>query len=196
MEPLRPAHRADRSAADRARRAQRAPASASACRGTTSRRSSRARSSAPRGRASWRASAPRAEVDPDLVEWNYGEYEGRSDHRDPRRAARTGSSSATAAPAANRRARSARGPTASSRASAAVRGDVLIFSSGHFLRVLAARWLGLEPAAGRFLLLGTASLSALGYEHGRAGARHPAVERYASRRRLTPPAPRREPHHR
>ena len=105
-----------------------------------------------------------AETDPDLVEWDYGEYEGtlRADilRRDPnwkiyRDGCPGGESPAQVAARAN-------GVVARARA---VQGNVLIFSSGHFLRVLAARWLALEPVHAGCFVLNTASLSILGYEH-------------------------------
>jgi len=106
----------------------------------------------------------RASADPNLVEWNYGDYEGRRTSEihlsNPtwelfRDGCPNGESPGGVGARADEVARCLR----------AINGDVLIFSSGHFLRVLAARWLGIEPAAGRFLSLNTASLSALGYEH-------------------------------
>ena len=81
------------------------------------------------------------------------------------RSARIGSCSATAAQVGRRQPRSPRRADRVVRQVRAVAGDVILFSSGHFLRVLAARWLGLEPAGGRYLLLGTAALCILGYEH-------------------------------
>ena len=106
-----------------------------------------------------------AERDPDLVEWDYGRYEGlRSaeilaecpDWQLFRDGCPGGESPAQIGERADRVVERVR----------AVNGNVLLFSSGHFIRVLAARWLALGPgSAGRYFLLSTASLSALGYEH-------------------------------
>jgi len=105
-----------------------------------------------------------AEVDRDLLEWNYGEYEGlrtaeihtiRPGWELFRDGCPGGESAGDVGTRADRVVDRVR----------AVQQDVLIFSSGHFLRVLVARWLGLEPEAGRYFLLSTASLSALSYEH-------------------------------
>ena len=105
-----------------------------------------------------------AEVESGLLEWDYGKYEGRTTadiHRERpgwyifRDGCPGGESPEEVGARADRVVSRVR----------AVKGDVLLFSSGHFLRVLAARWLGLEPGAGRYFLLSTASLSALSYEH-------------------------------
>jgi len=108
-----------------------------------------------------------ADVEPDLVEWNYGVYEGRTsaeihaerpDWQLFRDGCPGGESPDQVGARADRVVRRVR----------AIEGNVLLFSSGHFLRVFAARWLGLEPGAGRYFVLGTASLSAVGYEHDRS----------------------------
>ena len=105
-----------------------------------------------------------AEIDPDLLEWNYGKYEGRLTtdiHRERpdwqlfRDGCPGGESPNEVGTRADRAVKRVR----------AVEGDVLVFSSAHFLRVFAARWLALDAAFGRYFVLGTASLSALGYEH-------------------------------
>jgi broad specificity phosphatase PhoE len=105
-----------------------------------------------------------AEVDGDLLEWNYGQYEGRRTaeihaERPSWQLFRDGCPGGESPDQIG-----ARADRVVSRVRA-IQGDVLLFSSGHFLRVFAARWLGLEPAGGQYFLLSTASLSALGYEH-------------------------------
>ena len=109
----------------------------------------------------------RAEVDRDLVEWDYGQYEGlrtadirafRPDwelFRDGFPGGETFEEIGARADRIVNRVRSVDGP-------------VLLFSSAHFLRVLAARWLGLKTEGARYFLLGTASLSTLTYEHDRS----------------------------
>jgi broad specificity phosphatase PhoE len=106
-----------------------------------------------------------AETDPDLVEWDYGQYEGlrlaeilqeRPGWQLFRDGCPGGESPAQIGERADRVVARVR----------VVPGNVLLFSSGHFIRVLAARWLALSPAsAGRYFVLSPASLSALSYEH-------------------------------
>jgi len=108
--------------------------------------------------------ATAAEVDRALVEWDYGDYEGLRtaeihEKRPEWQLFRDGCPGGESPDQIG-----ARADRVVSRVRA-VKGDVLIFSSGHFLRVLAARWLGLEPVNGRLFMLKTASLSALGYEN-------------------------------
>jgi broad specificity phosphatase PhoE len=100
----------------------------------------------------------------DLYEWDYGDYEGRTtadirrerpDWQLFRDGCPGGESPLDVARRADRVIARVR----------AIEGNVLLFSSGHFFRVFAARWLDLDPLAGRYFLMSTATLSILGYEH-------------------------------
>ena len=105
-----------------------------------------------------------AESDSDLLEWNYGQYEGRRtkeihEQRPGWQLFRDGCPGGETPDQVGARADRIVGRVRN------VPGNVLLFSSGHFLRVLTARWLGFDAGAGRFFMLDTASLSILGYEH-------------------------------
>jgi probable phosphoglycerate mutase len=104
-----------------------------------------------------------AEARDDLREWDYGDYEGRktADIREEvpdwtiwTGGVPNGESVEQVGARADRVVEEAR----------ATEGDVLIFSHGHLLRILTARWLGLEPQGGRHFALDSATLSTLGYE--------------------------------
>ena len=105
-----------------------------------------------------------AEVNPDLVEWDYGRFEGqltrqilkeRPSWEMFRDGCPGGESPQDVAARADRFIARARG----------VAGDALAFSSAHIIRMIAARWLGLPPGAGRLFFCRPASVGVLGFEH-------------------------------
>ncbi len=115
-----------------------------------------------------------AEVDPDLAEWDYGAYEGLTS---PQIAEAFGGPWSLwedgVQPDGEERGESAgevlaRNEAIIRRAHRTLNAgeDVLLFSHGHFLRTLTVTWMGLPIRAGEFVVLDTASISVLGFEHG------------------------------
>ena len=127
------------------------------------------------------AGLPVRDVDPDLWEWDYGGYEGRTTADIQRErpgwslwvdgvvpGGPGGFPGETAAQVGERcdRVIERVRPLVEPGSPAALDGDVALVAHGHVLRVLAARWLGLAPNAGAYFMLSTASVSSLGFEHG------------------------------
>jgi len=102
----------------------------------------------------------------DLLEWDYGVYEGRTTQEI--RLEQPGWSIWTAAVVQGESIEQI-----GHRAQRVIQqvltasGDVVLFAHAHILRILAACWLGLPPDAGRLFVLRTASISVLGFEHDR-----------------------------
>jgi broad specificity phosphatase PhoE len=114
-----------------------------------------------------------AKQDPDLQEWDYGGYEGMTtpqirEQRPGWYLWRDGVIPGDAGhPGETAHQVGARADTVLARVTPLLaEGDVVLVSHGHFLRVLTARWLGLDPAGGRMFRLGTGTLCTLGAEHG------------------------------
>jgi broad specificity phosphatase PhoE len=105
-----------------------------------------------------------ARVEPDLHEWDYGEYEGRTtaEIRTSRPGWNIFRDGCPLGESVEQISRRADGVLATVRA---MDGSVALFSHGHFLRILSARWIGLSGQEGEHLLIGTASRSILGFEH-------------------------------
>jgi broad specificity phosphatase PhoE len=109
--------------------------------------------------------ASAAEADPDLVEWGYGDYEGKRScdilaGRPGWELFRDGCPGGESLGDVIHRA-----DRFISRLQGITDGNVLIFSSGHFIRVLALQWIGVEPNQHCVsFILSTASVSAIGYE--------------------------------
>ena len=108
-----------------------------------------------------------ATIDDDLVEWDYGDYEGKTtpeirQQRPGWELFHDGCPNGETIAQISDRADRVIGRLGTAD------GDVLLFSSGHFLRVLVARWLGLNAVEGRLFFLDTASLSILGYDRDKS----------------------------
>jgi broad specificity phosphatase PhoE len=104
-----------------------------------------------------------AQVDRNLCEWDYGDYEGRTTP-EIRKEIPDWSLWVAGVPNGETIAQVAGRADAVIKRALAADGDVALFAHGHILRILAACWIGLAPQVGRFLALSTASLSTLGYE--------------------------------
>jgi probable phosphoglycerate mutase len=114
------------------------------------------------------------EVEPDLAEWDYGGYEGRTTAEISAELGRpwriwTDPVPAGMTPGETIEQVTQRADRVLARVQPTLRAgeDVALVGHGHDLRVLAARWLGLEPQAGALLALSAGSMSGLGYEHDR-----------------------------
>ena len=105
-----------------------------------------------------------AQIEPDLREWDYGDYEGRT--REQIQESVPGWTIWTGPVPHGETIQqvAARASRVIERASGAA-GDVALFAHGHLLRILTACWLGIAPDGGRFFALSAGSLSVLGHEH-------------------------------
>jgi probable phosphoglycerate mutase len=105
-----------------------------------------------------------AQVEPNLREWDYGDYEGLTSaqirEQSPDWSIWTG-----AVPHGETIEQVAARADAVLERTARTAGEVALFAHGHILRILTARWLGVSPRDGRLFALDTASLSVLGHEH-------------------------------
>ena len=110
-------------------------------------------------------------VDPDLAEWNYGIYEGRTTAQIRADVPNWSVWDSPIVDGETLEEVAARARRVLDRA-AAVNGDVGLFAHGHILRILAACWAGWQPAQGKSLALDTGTLSVLGYERETRVIRH------------------------
>jgi len=108
---------------------------------------------------------PRLETEKDLMEWDYGDYEGLTTNqiRDQVPGWSIWTHSCPNGETLDQVTQRVDRVVAKIQSS---EGNVVIFSHGHFLRVLVSRWIGLPGSYGSRFLLGTSTLSILGYENG------------------------------